>query len=82
MRFMKKTMGLGLLGAVVLSAFAGFAKPAAADVEFYFTPPGFYVTPPVPYYRPEPRYYYYYDHGGQWHHDGHRWRYEQGYWGR
>jgi len=84
MRFLKKTLGLGLMGVVALGTLAGFAKPAAADVEFYFTPPGVYVAPPAPwgYYRPEPRYYYY-DHGyygGGWRHDGRNWRYEQGYW--
>src|SRR5262245_24316558 len=93
MRFLKRTMGLGLLGAVLLSTFAGFVQPAAADVEVYFNPPGYYVAPaPAPYgwYRYEPRYYYYdrggyygggYD-GGHWRHDGYRWRWEQGYWGR
>ena len=85
MRFSKRTMGLGLLGAVLLSAFAGFGQPAAADVEVYFNPPGFYVPPPPPpwgWYRYEPRYYYYDQgyYGGRWRHDGQRWRYEQGYW--
>ena len=93
---MKRTrhIGLGVLAALVLSAFAGFAQPAAADVQVYFSPPAFYYGPPT-YYAP-PSYYVppppapwgwhrwepsYYDRG-YWRHDGDRWRHEQGYWRR
>jgi hypothetical protein len=91
-----RQIGFGLLGALVLSAFAGFAQPAAADVQFYFSPPGVYFGPPT-YYAPPPTYYYapappapwgwqrwepsYHYDGGHWRHDGRRWRQEQGYWG-
>ena len=54
---MKRTrrIGFGLLGALILTALAGFAQPAAADVEVYFSPPAFYYGPPT-YYAP-PSYY-------------------------
>ena len=89
MKRMRRTIGLGVLSALVLSAFAGFAQPAAADVEVYFNPPGFYAPAPPPpwgWHRWEPGYYqdrgyYYHDHG-YWRQDGRRWRFEQGYWSR
>lgn len=87
-----RRIGFGLLGALVLSAFAGLVQPAAADVEVYFNPPAFYYSPPS-YYAP-PSYYvpappptwgwqpgYYHDRG-YWRHDGYGWRHEQGYWRR
>ena len=50
-----RRIGFGLLGALVLTAFAGFAQPAAADVDVYISPPSFYFGPPT-YYAP-PSYY-------------------------
>ena len=91
MKLVKRT-GLGLLAGVLMTGLVGVAKPAAADVEFYFgTAPPVYVVPappPATWYQWGPGYYYhdqYRDRGYYypgWRHDGYRWRYEQGYWGR
>jgi hypothetical protein len=88
---MKRTrhIGIGLLGALMLTALAGLAQPAAADVEVYFNPPTFYFGAPT-YYSP-PTYYapappapwgwhrwepgYYYDRG-QYYRDGGQWRHD------
>ena len=92
MKRAKRTIGLSLLAGVTMSALVGVAKPAAADVEFYFAPPApptivVPAPPPATWYQWGPGYYYngyndraYYYPG--WRHDGYRWRYEQGYWGR
>ena len=86
---MKRTrrIGFGLLGALVLTAFAGFAQPAAADVDVYISPPAFYFgapsySPPA-YYAPappapwgwqrwEPGYYY----ERRYDHDRGHWRHD------
>ena len=83
--------GLGLLGALVLSAFAGFAQPAAADVEVYFNPPAVYFGPPryapASYYVPAPAPWgwqrwepgYYHDRG-YYYRDGGQWRHDGQRW--
>jgi len=70
---MRRILGTAFCATMLLtgSMFA-FAKPAAADVEFYFGPPAVYgpsyVAPPPVYVEPAPRWGYW--HPGGWH----RWR--------